>query len=111
MLSIGLRILCLLEFSVRQALQQKQEKLSGIYKGNPKRATVRPTAEMMLNVFRGISLVVLTVNGVKHLEITPLTTVQNKILVLLGLSPICYTILCKVSCELHNESSYMVASG
>lgn len=111
LLSIGLRILCLLEFSVREALQQKQEKLSGIYKGNPKRATVRPTAEMMLKVFRGISLVALTVNGVKHLEITPLTTVQNKILALLGLSPTCYTILYKVPCELHYENSYKVAPG
>ncbi|HCJ1082918.1 TPA: hypothetical protein NR353_001590 [Legionella pneumophila] len=111
LLSIGLRILCLLEFSVREALQQKQEKLSGIYKGNPKRATVRPTAEMMLKVFRGISLVALIVNGVKHLEITPLTTVQNKILVLLGLSPTCYTTLHKVPCESHNKYSYKVASG
>ena len=99
LLSIGLRILCLLEFSVREALQQSQERLSGIYKGNPKRATVRPTAEMMLKVFRGISLVTLTIHGVKHREITPLTPIQNKILVLLGLSPTCYTALCKVPCE------------
>lgn len=111
LLSIGLRILCLLEFSVRETLQQKQEKLSGIYKGNPKRATIRPTAEVMLNVFRGISLVVLTINGVKYLEITPLTPVQNKILAFLGFSPTCYTILCKVPWELHNEYSYKVAPG
>ena len=99
LLSIGLRILCLLEFAVREALQQSQETLSGIYKGNPKRATVTPTAEMMLKVFRGISLVTLIIHGVKHFEITPLTPIQNKILMLLGLSPTCYTALCKVPCE------------
>jgi hypothetical protein len=51
---------------------------------------------MMLKVFRGISLVALSINGIRHLEITPLTPIQNKILVLLGLSPAVYTALCKV---------------
>jgi len=80
LLSIGLRILCLLEFTVREALQQRQEKLSGIYKGNHKRSTARPTAEMMLKVFRGISLVSMNINGVKYIENTPLTPVQARIL-------------------------------
>jgi len=84
LLSIGLRVLCLLEFTVRNALQNNDEKLSGIYKGNSKRATARPTSEMMLKVFRGISLVIININGTKHTEITLLTPVQEKILVLLG---------------------------
>lgn len=35
LLSIGLQVLCLLEFTARKALQEKGEKLAGIYKGNP----------------------------------------------------------------------------
>jgi len=38
----------------------------------------------MLKVFRGISLVIININGTKHTEITLLTPVQEKILVLLG---------------------------
>jgi len=90
LLSIGLRVLCLLEFAVRRALMNNDEKLSGIYKGNPKRVTANPTAEMMLTVFRGISLVAIHMNGTKHMELTPLTSVQEKILSLLGFSTSCY---------------------
>lgn len=98
LLSIGLRVLCLLEFSVREALLQTDEKLSGIYKGNPKRATGRPTAEMLLKVFRGISLVIICINGVTHIDITRLTPVQEKILELLRQSTKIYTGLSE-SCE------------
>ena len=105
LLSIGLRVLCLLEFTVRRALLSNDEKLLGIYKGNPKRATASPTAEMMLHVFRGISLVVLHLNGTKHMELTPLTTVQKKILSLLGFSSSCYDGLLEKSCKPPNELS------
>ena len=103
LLSIGLRILCLFEFTVREALQKNQEKLSGIYKGNSKRATSSPTAEMMLKVFRGISLVTMNIKGIKHIEITPLTPVQGKILNLLGHSTHCYTRLSNLA---HGFSKY-----
>lgn len=89
LLSIGLRILCLLEFTVQKALQERGEKLSGIYKGNPKRTTASPTAEMMLKSFRGISLIAMHIQGNNHREITPLTVTQERIIVLLGL-PIGY---------------------
>ncbi len=53
LLAIGLRVLCLVEFTVREALQAKAEKLDHLYAGNPKRATARPTTEMMLRSFTG----------------------------------------------------------
>jgi transposase len=85
LLSIGLRVLCLLEFTARKTLQAKGEKLAGIYKGNPNRATARPTAEMMLKVFQGISLNEVNFDGARYLCLTPLTPVQKRILELLGL--------------------------
>lgn len=91
LLSIGLRVICLLEFTVREALKKKEDKLSGIYKGNPKRSTESPTAEMMLKVFRGISLIVININGTKHIEVTPLTSVQEKILLLLDVPKSTYS--------------------
>jgi transposase len=51
LLSIGLRVLCLVEFTVRKALQEQNEKLDHIYNGNPTRATAKPTAERMLRAF------------------------------------------------------------
>lgn len=93
LLSLGLRVLCLLEFTARRALRDQGEKLAGIYPGNPTRATARPTTEMMLKTFRGISLNEVNVDGVRHLCLTPLTPVQERILELLGLSVTIYLAL------------------
>ncbi len=84
LLSIGLRVLCLVEFTVREALREKAEKLDGIYAGNPKRETARPTTEMMLRAFVGITLVVISLGGMDSYSVTPLNTVQSRILGLLG---------------------------
>ena len=105
LLSIGLRVLCLLEFTVRQTLKTKEEKLSGIYKGNKKRATDSPTAEMMLQVFRGLSLIVMNINGIQHTEVSPLTAVQEKILMLLAQPKSVYIGLSKDFIELPGDFS------
>jgi len=105
LLSIGLRALCLLEFTVREALKKKDETLSGIYKGNSKRSTNSPTAEMMLKVFCGISLIVINISGINHTEVTPLTPAQENILLLLGESISTYTGLSKNSIELTGNLS------
>src|SRR5206468_6967903 len=47
-----LRILTPLEFRVRQHLADQHESLSGLYAGNPKRTTSRPTAEALLQAFQ-----------------------------------------------------------
>ncbi len=83
MLSLGLRVLCLVEFEVRQRLKDNEEKLDGIYAGNPKRATAKPTTEMMLKAFRGLTLTVVHVDGHESYHTTPLNPVQTRILTLL----------------------------
>lgn len=72
-LSLGLRILCLLEFSVRSALESEQQMLTGLYAGNPKRATARPTAELLLKAFRGITLTIMEINGCRQRFLFPLS--------------------------------------
>ncbi|SJM89359.1 conserved hypothetical protein [Crenothrix polyspora] len=84
LLTIGLRVLCLVEFEVRRTLQEQNAKLAGIYVGNPKRATTKPTTEMMLKAFRGVSLSMVTIDGVEHGFMTPLNAVQQNILRLVG---------------------------
>jgi transposase len=84
LLSIALRVLCLVEFTVRKALQEQDAKLDNIYAGNPKRATAKPTTEMMLRAFCGLSLIVVCFNGADCRCMTQLNSVQARILALLG---------------------------
>jgi transposase len=90
LLGIALRVLCLVEFAVRKALQEEGSKLDGIYAGNPKRATARPTTEMMLNAFRGLNLIVIRINEVDRCCMTALNAVQTRILGLIGFPPTLY---------------------
>jgi transposase len=85
LLSIGLRVLSLLEGVVRQQLAETKSKLAGFYVGNPKRATARPTAEALLQTFKDIFLNVAHVGNQTQRHITPLSDLQFRILTLLGL--------------------------
>ena len=92
LLTIALRAMNLFEFEVRRQLAKENKKLSGIYADNPRRATARPTAELMLENFSDITLTTIYVAGqavIRHL--TPLTSVQNEILSLLNLPTSLYT--------------------
>lgn len=86
LLSIGLRVLTLLEFRVRQRLADQQETLAGLYAGNPKRRTQRPTAEALLGAFQGIHLSLVTLGQQLHRHLTPLSALQQHILSLLDFS-------------------------
>ena len=66
----------------RLSIKYSKEKCSGIYKDNPQRSTENPSAEMMLKVFRGISLIVIKINETKYTEITTLTPIQERTLCL-----------------------------
>lgn len=91
LLALGLRILTLLEFVVRRRLGQDPEPLVGLYVGNPQRATFWPTAERLLEAFKGITLLVLpNSSGPPGRYLTPLTPLQQRILELLGTSPEVY---------------------
>ena len=80
LLSIGLRVLSLLEFSVRSALNEQNQDLAELYAGNPKRSTRNPTAERLLQAFEGITLTCVKINGGIERFLSPLTPVQQKIL-------------------------------
>ncbi|NEP27369.1 IS1634 family transposase [Moorena sp. SIO3I6] len=91
LLSIGLRVLTLLEFQVRRHLGKNQEKLTGLYGGLPKRKTARPTAERILAAFKEITLVVIEVKNEVYTHLTALSPLQQRLLVLLGFSTTIYT--------------------
>ena len=83
LLSIALRVLVLMQFVVRRNLQQAGATLKGIYPGQPGRQTAQPTTEMMLSVFRGVTLSHIKIEGKLHEHLTPLNAVQKRILALM----------------------------
>jgi transposase len=91
LLTIGLRGLTLLEFVVRRGLAQTQQQLTGLYAGNPKRATARPSAETLLLAFKNINLTVVAIGPQVHRHLPALSDLQQRILTLLGFSADIYT--------------------
>lgn len=91
LLSIGLRVLTLLEFGVRRRLAAEGAMLAGLYAGNPKRATARPTAERLLEAFEGITLTVIESFPQPYRHLPPLSDLQRRILALLDLPGEIYT--------------------
>lgn len=98
LLTIALRTLVIIEFVVRRSLAEEQETLSGLYAGNPKRRTARPTAELLLDTFDDITLII-RYNQIGEIEekyLTPLNELQRRILRLLGLSSDIYDCLTSI---------------
>jgi len=91
LLTIGLRLLTLLEHVARSHLAERSEKLPGLYAGNPTRATDHPTTEAMLRGFKNIYLNFVTVDGQTYQHLTPLSKLQCNILRLLDLPASIYT--------------------
>lgn len=85
LLSLALRVLTLVEHVVRDRLRQAGAALTGLYAGNPKRETARPTTERLLRTFRGIVLTIVRLPGQTIRHVTPLSDLQRRILELLGL--------------------------
>jgi transposase len=83
LLSIALRVLVLMQCVVRRTLQQAGATLTGIYPGQPGRQTAKPTTEMLLLAFRGVTLSRIKINGKLHEYLTPLNNVQKRILALM----------------------------
>ena len=86
LLTLALRLMILSEYTARCALAEENGELTGIYDGNPKRGTARPTIERMLRAFKHITLTVIRVGGRIIRHVTALSDVQQRILSLFGLS-------------------------
>ena len=94
LLSVGLRVLTLLEFVVRCRLTVERTALAGLYAGQPKRATTHPTAERLLESFQEVTLTIIREGRSRREHLTLLSPLQHRILALLDL-PVCiYTRLC-----------------
>ncbi len=88
LLTLALRILTLIETQVRRGLAQTGETLTGLYEGQPKRATDRPTGVRLLKAYARaeITLTRIEMDGQVLRHITPLSDLLEQILAYLGLS-------------------------
>jgi transposase len=91
LLTIGLRVVTGLETAIRTHLAQAQEQVTGLYAGQPQRATARPTAERVLEAFRHITLTVVQLPGQVIRHLTPLSALQQRLVTLAGLDVAVYT--------------------
>src|SRR3989440_11904668 len=99
LLSIALRVLTLLEFVGRRQLALEESKVAGLYAGNPKRETARPTAERFLEAFQDITLTIIKGPQQTDRHMMALSPLQQRVLEMLGFSSALYTRLCTVFSE------------
>lgn len=87
LLTVALRLFTLMELVVRRQLEVDNIEVAGLYAGNPKRTTRRPSTESLLGAFQGITRCRLP-SGDEY--ITPLSPLQTQLLSLMGIPPNLY---------------------
>lgn len=90
LLTLGVRVLALIEFVVRRSLLADNTRLSGLFPENQKKETDKPTAERILKTFVSITLTIIqNAFGQELLRyLTPLSPVQQTFLTRLGLDSV-----------------------
>src|SRR5256712_6777007 len=84
--SIALRVLTLVECVGRRQLATEGAKLAGLYAGNPKRETDRPTAERLLAALPDITLTIIKWSPQTDRHLMALTPLRQRGLEILGFS-------------------------
>jgi transposase len=83
LLSVGWWVLTWLACVVRQRLAAAWTVWIGLYTGNPKRATARPTTARLLKRVEGLTLTIIREGRRRRYYLTPLSHVQRRMLTLL----------------------------
>ncbi len=93
LVSLALRVLMLLEVLVRRGQQDSGEKLKGLYPGQVKQVTDRPTAQRVLGAISRaeITLTRMVSGGEVHWHLKNLPVLVKQVLGYLGLSEAVYT--------------------
>jgi len=93
LLTLALRMLTLIETQVRRGLERVGKGLTGLYSGQLSRMVTRPTGVLLLKAFAREEVTLTRINMGKkgHWYITPLSRLQEQILMYLGLNTGLYT--------------------
>ena len=91
LLTLGVRILTLLEFVVRRSLHQEAAQLPILHLENHQKTTDKPTAERLLKAFSNLSLTIIKNRaGEIRRHLTPLSDLQLEILTRLDIDKSLY---------------------
>jgi transposase len=92
LLTLGVRVLTVMEFVLRRSLEKDQAKLPGLHPENKQKMTDKPTAERTLKAFSGVSLTIIQHAAGEDIlrRLTPLSKLQEDILQRLGLGTSLY---------------------
>jgi hypothetical protein len=93
LLTLALRFLTLFEVLVRRGQAQEGEELAGLYPGQAKRTTNRPTAQRVLAAIAGLGLTLTRTRSGERCRwhLTTLPVLVKQVLGYLGLSDEVYT--------------------
>lgn len=100
LLTLGVRVLSVMEFTLRRSLAQDQAALPGLHPENRLKWTAKPTAERILKAFSRVTLTIIQDRAGREIGrwLTPLSSVQQEIVQRLGLDASVYAQL-----EIHNN--------
>jgi transposase len=92
LLTLGVRVLTVMEFVLRRSLEQVQTSLPGLHPENKRKVTDKPTAERILQAFADVSLTIIKHAAGEEIlrRLTPLSALQKDILQGLGLGATLY---------------------
>jgi transposase len=92
LLTLGVRVLTVMEFVLRRSLKQDHAPLPGLHPENKQKMTDKPTAERTLKAFSGISLTIIKDSAGEEIlrRLTPLARLHEDILQRLGLGASLY---------------------
>src|SRR5713101_7687500 len=92
LLTLGVRVLTVMEFELRRSLEKDQAKLPGLHPENKTKMTDKPTAERTLKAFSGVSLTIIKHAAGEEIlrRLTPLSKLQEEILQRLGVDSCLY---------------------
>jgi len=92
LLTLGVRVLTVMEFALRRSLQNEHATLPGLHPENKTKMTDKATAERSLKAFSNVSLTIIKQAAGEEIlrRLTPLSGVQEAILQCLGLGTSLY---------------------
>src|SRR3989449_10558417 len=92
LLTLGVRVLTVMELVLRRSLQKDQTKLPGLHPENKTKMTDKPTAERIQKAFADVSLTIIQHAAGEEIlrRLTPLSGLQEEILQWLGLGTSLY---------------------
>lgn len=92
-LLLALKVITLIEFSVARNLKKSNKQIAGLYVGNPKHETQKPSATLILKVFLGIyCIAAIDIKNMKIVyQVTNLNPLQKKLLRLMDMLETIYT--------------------